>query len=95
MAESNGKKQRLTIQGVDFEIDSPYVEGYSLKSNEASAMNQLLAENIRNNMATTVRSAKLKAAGWSDEQIKSAKVEQMTPVSDSTTLNEQQVTELQ
>lgn len=96
MANENGsKKQRLTIQGVDFEIDSPYVEGYQLKQNEASAMNQLLAENVRNNMATTVRNAKLKAAGWSDEQIKSAKVEQMTPVSDTTTLDDDQITELQ
>ena len=92
---ANGKRQRLQIQGTFFEIDSPYEEGYSLKANEASAMNQLLGENIRNNMATTVRNAKLKAAGWSDEQIKQAKVEQMTPVADSTTLSDDQISELQ
>jgi hypothetical protein len=93
--ELNGKRQRLMIQGVDFNIDSPYAEGYTLKSNEASAMNQLLAENVRNNLASVVRAAKLRAAGWTDQQIKEAKVEQMTPVADSTTLSEDQIAELQ
>src|SRR5262245_52038090 len=94
MANGNGK-QRLQIQSTDFEIDAPYKEGYQLKANEAAAMNQLLAENIRNNMATTVRNAKLKAAGWSDEQIKTSKVEQMSPVVEITQLSEAQHAELQ
>lgn len=89
------KKQRLTIQGVDFEIDAPYVEKYELKANEASAMNQLLAENVRNNLATLVRNQKLKNAGWDDAKIKASKVEQMTPVADSVTLSEDEISELQ
>ncbi len=94
MANGNGK-QRLTIQGVDFEIDSPYSEGYKLKSNEASAMNQLLAENVRNNLASIVRNAKLKAAGWDDAKIKASKVEQMTPAAEGVTLSDDEIADLQ
>jgi hypothetical protein len=94
MANGNSK-QRLTIQGVDFEIDAPYKDGYQLKSNEASAMNQLLAENVRNNLASIVRNAKLKAAGWDDNKIKASKVEQMTPVADGVTLSTDEVADLQ
>jgi hypothetical protein len=95
MANGSSNKQRLTIQGVDFEIDAPYKEGYALKSNEASAMNQLLAENVRNNLASIVRNAKLKAAGWDDSKIKASKVEQMTPVADGVTLSDDEITDLQ
>ena len=73
--QTEGGRQRLLIQGVKFTIASPYAEGYKLKPNEASAMNQLLAENIRNNLASTVRNAKLRQSGWSEEKIKGAKAE--------------------
>ena len=94
MANGNGR-QKLQIQATDFEIETRFKEGHPLSANEASAMNQLLAENIRNNMATTVRNFKLKVAGWSDEQIKAAKVEQMSPVVEATQLDEDQLQEIQ
>lgn len=93
--EALGGRQRLLIQGVKFTIASPYHEGYSLKGNEASAMNQLLAENIRNNLATTVRNAKLKQKGWDDEKIKAAKAEQAIAAAEGVQLSESEVAELQ
>lgn len=93
-AEAGGR-QRLLIQGVKFTIASPYAEGYQLKANEASAMNQLLAENIRNNLAATVRNAKLKQKGWSEDQIKAAKAEQAIAAAEGVQLGEAEITELQ
>jgi hypothetical protein len=88
-------RQLLQIQATMFTIDAPYKEGYQLKPNEASAMNQLLAENIRNNMASTVRNFKLKIAGWTEDQIKAGKAEQMGPVVESTQLSTEQMADLQ
>lgn len=88
-------RQKVLIQGVRFIIASPYKEGYQLKANEASAMNQLLAENIRNNMASTVRNAKLKQIGWSEEKIKAAKAEQANPAAEGVQLTQEAVAELQ
>ena len=90
-----GDRQRLLIQGQKFTIASPYKEGYVLKANEASAMNQLLAENIRNNMASTVRNAKLKQIGWSEDKIKAAKAEQANPAAEGVQLGDAEVAELQ
>jgi hypothetical protein len=92
---AEGDRQKLRIQGSVFSIASPYKEGYQLKANEAAAMNQLLAENIRNNMASTIRDAKLKAHGWTDEQIKAAKAEQTGPLMEIINLSAEQVSELQ
>jgi len=91
---ANGK-QALQIQSTNFEIIAPYAEGYALKANEAAAMNQLLAENIRNNMASEVRKFKLKVAGWTDEQIKQAKVEQMAAVVETVQLSPEQMADIQ
>lgn len=41
--------QELTVQGMIVTIVAPYAEGHSLTDAEASALNQLLAENVRNN----------------------------------------------
>lgn len=44
-------RAELTIQGTEFTIPQPFVEGHSVTAGEASALNQLLAENTRNNFA--------------------------------------------
>lgn len=44
----------ITIQGAQFEINEPYSEGHECSANEAAALNQLLAENARNNLAKAV-----------------------------------------
>lgn len=89
------KRLKVQIQGTTFEIEAKFYEGYELKANEAAAMNQLLAENIRNNVASKIREAKLKVAGWSDEQIKAAKAEQSGPVVEKTSLPPEKFAELQ
>jgi hypothetical protein len=54
----------ITIQGLTFPCPQPYVEGHVLTSNEASALNQTFAENVRNNCAGRVKAnQKLQAEG--------------------------------
>lgn len=48
-------KDTITIAGHQFTVDSPYAEGHELSANEASAMNQLRHENLRNNFAKRVK----------------------------------------
>lgn len=50
--------QTITIQGVEFTIGAPYSAGHVLTAGEASALNQLRGENIRNNFAGKMKSAK-------------------------------------
>jgi hypothetical protein len=92
---ANNERFSLKIQGTTFEIKPRFYEGYSLKSNEADAMNGLLGENVRNNLATRVRDYKLAVAGWSPERIKGAKVEEMAPAVDGVNLSSGQIAELQ
>lgn len=47
----------ITIQGKTFNIPQPYTEGHPLTANEASALNQTFAENIRNNTAKWITDA--------------------------------------
>ena len=49
--------QTITIQGGQFQIPMPFSEGHTLNGPEASAMNQLFAENIRNNFAGKMKKA--------------------------------------
>ena len=49
--------QAVTIQGKNFNIPAPYAEGHALTAAEASAVNQLYAENIRNNFAAKIKKA--------------------------------------
>lgn len=58
---------KLTIQGLEFEVEAPYKEGDVIDANEASALNQTFVENIRNNFAATIKAAKAeicKTNGW-------------------------------
>lgn len=48
---------QVTIQGVAFNLDERYTEGYTISANEAAALNQTRFENIRNNFAKTVKDA--------------------------------------
>lgn len=48
--------EQILIQGVEFSVPTPYSEGHVLAANEASALNQLLHENLRNNFASKVKS---------------------------------------
>lgn len=49
--------QPVMIQGTIFTIAAPYAEGHALNANEAAALNQLRAENIRNNFAARMKKA--------------------------------------
>jgi hypothetical protein len=49
--------QPVVIQGSMFTIAAPYAAGHQLNANEASALNQLRAENIRNNFAARMKKA--------------------------------------
>lgn len=48
----------ITIQGLIFHVRAPYAEGHTLSQIEAQALNRLRAENVRNNCADKVKSAK-------------------------------------
>lgn len=58
---SDARRQAIVIQGYDFTIPAPFAEGHPLTANEAAAMNQLYAENVRNNSASRIKAA-VKAA---------------------------------
>jgi hypothetical protein len=48
-------KKSITIQGLDFEVSTPYAEGHVITEAEAKALNQTRLENIRNNMARVIK----------------------------------------
>jgi len=47
----------ITIQGLQFEVQQPYSAGHTLTDGEASQLNQVRAENIRNNFAGSIKAA--------------------------------------
>ncbi len=53
----NAPRSTITIQGIQFSVPAPFVEGHTLRSNEAEVLNQTYAENIRNNFAAKVKLA--------------------------------------
>jgi hypothetical protein len=54
-------KEKITIAGRAFDVPSRYSEGHVLTANEASALDQVFHENIRNNLSK-------KLDGKSDEE---------------------------
>lgn len=52
----------LTIQGIHFTAPTPFAEGHVCSLEESRALNQTFGENLRNNFASVVRDAKVKAA---------------------------------
>lgn len=51
-------RKDITIAGVTYSAPLPYNEGHVLTAGEAAALNQVLHENVRNNMALRVNKAK-------------------------------------
>jgi hypothetical protein len=51
-------RREFTVQGVTLTIQEPFVEGHTVTAGEASALNQLLVENSRNNLADEVKEMK-------------------------------------
>lgn len=49
--------KEITIAGQTFSVLQPYEAGHTITDAEAKALNQVRAENIRNNMATRVKTA--------------------------------------
>lgn len=47
----------ITVQGLSAEVSAPYVTGHTVTEAEAAALNQVRAENIRNNTAKFVKAA--------------------------------------
>lgn len=63
MSEVSGAEiQRIKVEGLIFSAPAPYKAGHVLLENEASTLNQTFAENLRNNFAKQVKSAKEEAA---------------------------------
>ena len=50
-------RKSITIANVEYSIPQPFAEGHVCTGNEANALNQLLAENCRNNFAEKVKKA--------------------------------------
>lgn len=61
----------ITVQGLTFLHPCPFVEGHPMTAGEASQMNQVLGENLRNNFAAKIKSkieAHKKANNIPDDQ---------------------------
>lgn len=50
--------EQITIQGFEFDVPSPFAEGHVLTAGQASALNQVFHENIRNNFAGKIKKKK-------------------------------------
>lgn len=70
---ADAEKKEITIQGVVVAVSAPYAEGHQITAAEAKALNQVRAENIRNNMAKKVKKA---AEGGADAKAIQALVDQ-------------------
>ena len=53
--------RQITIAGLVFDVEDKYAEGHAVTANEAGALNQTRAENLRNNFASVVRKAQEEA----------------------------------
>lgn len=63
MSEAAGSEiQRIKVEGLIFNAPMPYKAGHVLLENEAGALNQTHAENLRNNFAKKVKAFKEEAA---------------------------------
>jgi hypothetical protein len=49
--------KEITIAGLTFPVLQPYLAGHAITEAEAKALNQVRAENVRNNTASKVRAA--------------------------------------
>lgn len=51
----NAKTRSVTIAGESVTLPEPFAEGHTCTANEAQALNQVFAENVRNNLANQVK----------------------------------------
>lgn len=71
MIESKSKETTsITVQGQAVVVPQPFHEGYVLRANDASVLNQTYAENVRNNLSATVKA--LNEAKKSEKEIQAA-----------------------
>lgn len=57
MAKQETATKQITVQGLTAVVLAPYAEGHVVTEAEAAALNQVRAENIRNNTARMVKAA--------------------------------------
>jgi hypothetical protein len=55
---STSEQRRIKVEGLIFNAPAPYKAGHPLTENEANTLNQTFAENLRNNFAKKVKTAK-------------------------------------
>lgn len=58
--DSNTPRTEVTIDSENFTVPQPFADGHVCTAHEASALNQLLVENSRNNFAARIKRAKEK-----------------------------------
>jgi hypothetical protein len=63
------EQKTITIQGHDFATSQPYAAGHVATEAEAKALNQVRAENLRNNFASQMKRVKGDAETFTDEQL--------------------------
>lgn len=85
---STPKPFQIVIAGLEFLVQPRYAAGHVLLENEATALNQTYAENLRNNFASKVKaaaSAQLKSVievnGWTEDEVKALTKEQVEELS--------------
>lgn len=62
------KRKSITIAKEEYTIAQPFAEGHVCSQNEANALNQLLAENCRNNFAEKVKKGVAEGAKPAQEE---------------------------
>jgi len=58
--DSSTPRNEITIQELPFTVPAPFKAGHQVNENEAAALNQILAENVRNNFAAKIKASKEK-----------------------------------
>jgi hypothetical protein len=65
----------ITIQGHSFDATQPYAAGHTITEAEAKALNQVRAENLRNNFASKIKAAQGEAEALTEEQLSTLRSE--------------------
>jgi ClpP class serine protease len=61
--------REIVIQKITVPVTDPYAEGHTLTAGEAKALNQVRAENIRNNMAAKAKALQDLEGNYSQESV--------------------------
>jgi hypothetical protein len=62
-------QRKIKAQGHIVSVPEPFAEGHSVSVAEANVLNQVFAENLRNNIATKIKAAAEAGEPLSDEQV--------------------------